>query len=522
MTRAWKCLPIAAVAFLWTNAASAEQVQTNPIVIHEVKHDVSAPLREMAAKAKPPAPGIVEMREHRSPKHIFQVTPGIDPVTQDESSYLPAVSYSKLLSFDGVNGNQGGAIPPDTNGSVGSTQYVLITNFDYAVYDKTTGTQILAPTRIHNIWSGFGGQCGTEDGGDPIVLWDKMAQRWLVEQLEYFTSDQVCVAVSTTSDATGTYNRYAFNFNGVLPDYPKIGVWPDAYYLSVNAFGAGYAEPCAMDRTAMLSGGTAAMICFPSNSLNFGFLPADFDGTTAPPAGAPNHFMELGNTTSSINYWDFHVDFTNPQNSTFTGPNVIKVPTYVVTCGGGGGACIPQPSPGSLVDAIGARAMFRHAYRNFGDHEALVFNHPVKPGNGATSVGATRWYEFRATPVGGTFSLYQAGTFQSKTNNVWMGSMAMDKVGDIAVGASEDSKTLFPSIIIAGRTSADALGKLEAPLLVAKGKGVQTGTNRWGDYSSMSVDPTDDCTFWYAQEYYTANGENWITHVTSFKFTGCQ
>jgi hypothetical protein len=494
--------------------------QRNPIVIHEVKHDVSLPLRVMAKLAAPPAPGAIELREHASPPHIFSVSDKPDPVGQIE--YGPFVSTKNILNFDSIDELEGGAYPPDTNGSVGASQFVLITNFDYEVYDKT-GKSLLGPTRIHNIWQGFGGQCASDDGGDPIVLWDKIAQRWLVEQLEYFANpDLVCVAVSTTSDATGSYNRYSFSFGDALPDYPKLSVWPDAYYLSVNNFGAGFGEPCALDRTAMLAGDTATMQCFSPNSQNFSFLPSDVDGATLPPSGAPAHFVEIGNNNSSLNEYDFHVDFTNPNNSTFTGPNVINVPTFALLCGGGGGACIPQPGTSNLVDALGDRLMFRLAYRNFGDHEAMVVAHAVAAPSGSGAVAATRWYELRATPPGSAWTLYQSATASDKSLNIWMASIAMDKNGDIAIGGSFDNNTTIdPSIGYSGRIPTDPLGKLEAPKIVANGKGVETESNRWGDYSSMSIDPSDDCTFWYSQEYFTANGLNWVSHVVSFKFNSC-
>jgi hypothetical protein len=514
----WCCLTSAS---LFSTAAVAQSVQRGAQVTPAAQHDVSLPLREMALTAPKPIPGQVEMREQIGPKHIFSLTPGADPVGQD--SFKSELSTTQGLSFDGVNGNQGGAIPPDTNGSVGATQFVEITNFDYAVYNKTTGAQILGPTRINVIWSGFGGQCQLYNGGDPIVLWDKAAQRWLVEQLEYTTTNQVCVAVSTSEDATGTYNRYVFNFGGNLPDYPKLSVWPDAYYLAVNSYGQGFGEPCALDRTAMLAGTTATMECFSPNSANFSFLPSDLDGATPPPAGAPNHYVELGNTTSTLNEYDFHVDFANPNNATFTGPQVITVPVYKQLCGGGNGACIPQPSPGTLVDALGDRLMFRLAYRNFGDHEAMVVTHSVAPAKGSSAVSAVRWYELRATPVGATFAAHQSGTLQSKTDNLWMGSIAMDKAGDIALGFSRDNTTtLKPSIVYTGRVPTDPLGMMETPVLAVKGTGVQTGSNRWGDYSTMSLDPSDDCTFWYTQEYGKSNGTNWATHMVSFKFTTCQ
>ena len=518
LVRVTRCL-LAACICLCTISALAETVQRDPVVIHEIKHDVSLPLSVMVKNAPAPIPGSIIMREHPSPKHFFHITPGTDPVAQTE--VLPMVSTTNLLSFDAIDELQGGAQPPDTNGSVGATQFVLITNFDYAVYNKTNGSVILAPTRINNIWAGFGGQCQTDNGGDPIVLWDKIAQRWLVEQLEYFgTTDLVCAAVSTSADATGSYNRYSFSFGSALPDYPHLAVWPDAYYLAVNNFGAGYGEPCALDRLSMLAGKAATMVCFTPNSANFAFLPSDLDGSTLPPAGAPNHFVEIGNTNTSLNEYDFHVDFTNPSNSTFTGPHVINVPKFTLLCGGGGGACIPQPAPGVMVDALGDRLMYRLAYRNYGDHESMVVAHTV--GSTVGAVAASRWYELRSTPPGGTFSAYQNGTAQVAGINVWMASLAMDKVGDIAMGASFDNNTTIkPSIGYAGRVPTDPLGQMESPFIVVNGAGVETSSNRWGDYSSMSVDPVDDCTFWYSQMYYKANGANWYVHVNSFKFNSC-
>jgi hypothetical protein len=516
---------------LWVLPAVAAN---RPTVVDEMKHDVSLPLREMA---EPIVPGSarVEKPEYRAPKGFFHQAPGADTVVQQET--LPPLSIDKLLSFDAVTGAQaGGYDPPDTNGSVGDTQFVEITNVAYEVFDKTTGKLLLGPVLINSIWKGFGGLCEQTNGGDPIVLWDKLAKRWFVSQLGYtnsFNKFALCIAVSTSDDATGSYNRYAYSEGANLPDYPKYSVWPDAYYgthnlYSTNAFLG--AHPCAFNRTAMLAGKKAVAICITPNPNNYGFLPSDLDGTTLPPSGAPNHYVDLANLTDQLAEFDFHVDFANPKKSTFKGPNIIKVPTYTLLCNDGGNfACLPQPSPGEKVDSLSGLLMFRLAYRNLGDHEALLVPHSVAPGKGSTATAANRWYELRATPPGSAFKLYQAGTLQNKTDNLWMASMAMDKQGNIAMGLSSDNATnLDTSIWLTGRVPTDPLGKMEAPVVIVKGNAVQVnGGNRWGDYSSMSIDPSDDCTFWYSQEYYNkANGgkesANWTTHMVSFKFTGCQ
>jgi hypothetical protein len=508
---------------LWMIPASAQNVQHGAFVVHEYHHDVSPPARDLVANDL----FIGNRAALLSPMRVLGAAGNTsrDPVAQHE--ILPDVGTSNLVNVDGILHT--GFAPPDTNASVGGTQVVETVNLNYAVYDKTTGAQIKAPTAISSLFSGFGGTCQTGSTSDPVVLWDKAASRWVVSVLAFtgnFTSTE-CYAISTSTDATGTYNRYGFTFaNGLLADYPKTAVWSDAYYLSFNGFQAAAtfvgAEACALDRTKMLAGSPATAVCFPPVVTNYSFLPSDIDGTTAPPAGAPDHFLELDAVSfTKLDQFDFHVDFVTPPNSTFTGPKALTIPSWTQICPGTR-SCIPQPSPGELVDSLGDRLMFRVGYRNFGDHEALVASHTVKPSTG-TAVGATRWYEFRSTPPGGTFTQFQAGTFQHPTISVWVGSIAMDKTGDIALGMSASSSKVDPSVVYTGRVPTDAAGKMEAPFVVVKGTGVQTSTsNRWGDYSSMVIDPSDDCTFWFAGEYIKSTGSfNWNTRLNSFKFTGC-
>jgi len=491
-------------------------------VIHEIKHDVSLPLRDMA-KMVP-----VQKQENREIElrsgGVIKQLPGADPVVQTE--VLPPVSTTDLLNFDGQAAD--GVAPPDTEGAVGGTQYVQWVNLRYNVYDKTTGALILGPVGGNAFWSGFGGTCQTSNSGDPIVLYDKAAQRWFVSQPVFTTPYMFCIAVSTTSDATGSYNRYAFATSppADFPDYPKWAVWPDAYYSSVNEFiGSSHdgIQACAADRAAMLAGNAATLQCFNAAFPNFGFLPSDLDGNTPPPAGTPNYYISLGSDTSHINMWQFHVDWVNPSNSTFTGPTAIRVPNYTLICVNGPDeirACIPQPPPGDPVASIPNRMMYRFAYRNFGDHESLVAAHTVKPGASSTAVAAIRWYEIRSpkTPV-----VFQAGTVQHPSISVWLPGIAMDKNGDIAFGLSASSPLVDPSVAYVGRVPTDTKNKMESPRVVVQGTGVQQGSgNRWGDYSAMQVDPADDCTFWFTTEYIKTTGAfRWSTRINSFKFKSC-
>jgi hypothetical protein len=487
--------------------ASAQEVSP------AVHHDVSPPLRAMS---RPPLAG----PKHETPLFRLHgpVSSQSDPVVQTSAG--PLVSTTGVLNVAGVGyGDYGfapNAAPPDTNGAVGATQYVQWVNESFAVFDKTTGALVHGPVAGNSLWSGFGGGCQTNNDGDPVVQYDKAANRWVFTQFSVSTTPYLqCVAVSTTSDATGSYNRYAFAEGPNFPDYPKLGVWPDAYYISFNMFTNFFVggRACAFDRNAMLAGAPATQICFQLSSSFGGLLPSDLDGSTAPPAGSPNFFLAFD--TNSLDLWKFHADFATPANSTFTGPTNIPVAAFSAACGGG--TCIPQAGTTQKLDSLADRLMYRLAYRNFGDHEALVANHSVTAGS---SVGV-RWYELRNP--NGTPTVFQQGTYAPDSNYRWMGSIAMDKAGDIALGYSVSSASLNPAIRYTGRVPTDALGALQAENVIFDGAGSQTGgLSRWGDYSAMTIDPVDDCTFFYTNEYQKANGSfNWSTRIASFKFPSC-
>lgn len=444
-------------------AFSASSVE----VVQEQAHDTSAPLGSISTDR-------LNAAEAQRALRVFPVRPIPAPITRQagvvrdtalQPSAGPRISVTPGLNFDGVGtgfvGPQGSftvtGAPSDPNGAVGATQYVQWVNTSFAVFSKSTGSVVMGPVAGNTLWKGFGGQCELQNDGDPIVQYDKAANRWVMTQFavsggtgNYFQ----CIAVSATSDATGSYFRYAFsmpNFN----DYPKVGVWPDAYYASFNMF-SGSTGPflgpraCAFDRARMLAGAAATAVCFQLSSSFGSLLPSDLDGSTAPPAGSPNYFIALG-TTNSLDVWKFHVDFATPANSTFQGPTSIAVATYAQACGGG--SCIPQPSTRQQLDGLGDRLMHRLAYRNIGGHESLVVNHSVTAGS---SVGV-RWYEIR-NPGASTPPVFQQGTYAPNSTARWMGSIGMDHVGNIAVGYSASSSTVRPSVRYTGRLATDALG----------------------------------------------------------------
>jgi hypothetical protein len=509
-------------------------VANGPDVIKASRKDVSSPLSQMVigASSKSGATDSQTITARSTGAAINN--PNRDPVSAPLAGPLTGVTL--LSNFDGQSAQDNrnvfgfAFVPPDTNGAVGGTQFVQMVNVTIAVYDKSSGALRLPPAAIHMLWTGFGGICefggGTptfSDGGDPVVLYDHLAGRWLVTQLQYnSTSTQTaqCIAVSTSSDATGSYNRYEYDFGANFPDYPKFSVWPDAYYNTINVFpGKGFAgaQACAFDRTAMLAGEPATAVCFQQPPTVSSLLPADLDGSILPPADAPNYLVSLADSTH-LNFFRFHVDFSNTANSTFTGPTLISVAPYSELCARATTlSCIAQPNPGEKVDGLGDRLMFRLAYRNFGDHESLVVNHAIKAG----TVAGVRWYEIRNP---GAPFVCQQSTVVDPDVNYWLGSIAMDKIGDIALGFSASSHNVFPSVYVAGRAPTDPAGALFGPLVLVNGSGVQVNSfHRWGDYSSMAVDPTDDCTFWYTQEYYATTGNvNWATRIGSFKFNTCK
>lgn len=519
---------------LWTGPGAAQD-RPSAAQAHAVHHDVSPPLANMVPLKPALGQRIKLLGRLPSPQAPASQS---DPVLQSTTTGLlvPVTVGQDLLGlgqhYPGFTVN---GIPPDPNSAVGATQVVQWVNESFVVFDKSTGVALYGPTAGNTLWQGFdptglGALCGQDNDGDPIVQYDKLANRWVMTQFAVTGADGSaahpylqCVAVSTTSDARGSWNRYAFAYSD-FPDYPKLGVWPDGYYTTFNMFKVSSfvgAQVCAYDRQAMLLGNPATQQCFQLGSSVAGLLPADLDGPTqAPPAGSPNFLLSLG--VNALNLWKFHVDWSNAANSTLRGPTSIPVAPFNQACGGG--ACIPQQNTAQKLDSLGDRLMYRLAYRNFGAHESLVVNHSVQVGSTRKGYTGVRWYELRNP--NGTPTVFQQGTYAPDSKFRWRGSIAMDKVGNMAMGYSVSSGSMPPTLRYTGRLATDALNTMQAEAIAINGNvygsGSQTSYNRWGDYSSMSVDPVDGCTFWYTNEYLVATGNfNWDTRLFSFKFANC-
>lgn len=479
--------------------------------------DVSLPLHDLANAA--PVPVVAAL----AAPSLAPVSPVGSPGGAIAQAAVAAPQLSApLVNFEGQGKGLAGfnvtSGAPDAIGAIGRNHYVQAVNFQLAVFNRL-GQPVFGPVTTSTLWSGFAGECANTNDGSPSVRYDRIADRWVISQVSshggagpFFQ----CVAVSTSPDPTGTYHRYQFPYSA-LNDSPKLSLWPDAYYFTFNMFAPGTfaflgGKACALDRAKLLTGAAATMQCFDTGPQFGNLLAADFDGARLPPAGAPNLHVAL--TKDALATWQFHVDFATPTNSSFTGPTMVPVEAYTPLCSSG--PCVSQPGTTQTLDSLGDRLMGPLSYRNFGTHESLVVTHAVTAGTS----GGVRFYELR-TPA--TPSLFQQGTYAPDANYRWMSSAAMDKTGNLAIGFSTSGSTLSPSIRYAGRLANDPAGTMpQSETTLIAGTGAQTGLSRWGDYSSMSLDPTDDCTLWYTQQYVATTGAfNWHTRVGSFRFASC-
>ena len=526
--------------------------------------DVSSPLRVLA-KTRAATAASSAMPQERAIIAATDSGYAGDGAVQSElpSPTIPA----PIANFEGLSNQDNFDVfgfrvnPPDPVGDVGPNHYVEMINLVFGVYDKA-GTKLLGPVDTGTLWAGFPIEDCTDPSGDPIVLYDQTVDRWLLTQFTTRGLDDPslpfynCVAISQTGDPTGAYYRYAFITQAdpdggyFFPDYPKYGVWRDTYVMTTRDFGSidGYGiSVYGLEKNKMVDGdpGARAVQFFldsdvvPLNLIGDGLLPADLDGkqkprndTTIPIVGTQDDGAAYGATFDALNIWDLAVKWRSTPTASLVLNTQLPTAAFDSTfpCAPTSRDCLPQPGitdRAQYLDILSyrQRPTWRLAYRNFGTYEAMVTNQSVEALPG---VAGARWYELRRT--GSTYSIYQQGTYAPGDGvHRWMGSIAMDKQGNMGLGYSVvNGTTVFPGIRYTGRLAGDPLGQMtQGEGTIINGTGVQRTTNsRWGDYTSMNIDPSDDCTFWYVNEYYTLAGQNsspagWQTRIASFRLPGC-
>lgn len=532
-----RTLPLVALTAVSVAAADAQQppVVSGPEVGPPVTPFVfTGDLRELPlAPDWQPGDPIKEIPRRHNGRPVDQAPttpwrmdgPHTDPLVELQAGAPQGVDGFDTPILDFAGAPFSGVQPPDTVGDVGPSHYIQMINGAggaiYRIYDKS-GTLIAGPSFLDLLGSG---SCAS-GLGDPIVLYDELADRWMMSEFALF-GNHLCVYVSQGPDpVTSGWFNYDFTTPS-FPDYPKYAVWPDAYYVGTNESSVAL---YALDRVRMLAGMSATSQRFTVPDLGgFGFqmvIPSDLDGGSAPPAGAPSVFMRHKDDevhggpndpgADFLEIFEFHVDWVTPANSTVTGPIAIPIAEIDSNlCGLFSFSCFEQPGTGTELDPLREVVMHRLAYRNFGGHETLVGNLVTDVG---VDDGGVRWFELRKSGAG-PWTLFQEGTWAPDGDSRWMGGISMDQDGNIAVGYNVSSSSQFPSLRYAGRQASDPAGVLtHGENMLVEGSGSNT-SNRYGDYSAMSVDPTDGCTFWFTGEYNPSS--QWSTRIGTFKFDDC-
>jgi hypothetical protein len=549
-----------------TQAGPKEAVQAGPVFGQPAAFDLSAPLSSLqtasaAGKSLPAKSGFDSDRDvdavaDSSARRASAASPQSVATAASAAAIPAATSFEGLNNTDNFNVFGFRVNPPDTDGDVGPNHYVEMINLVLAVYTKT-GTKLLGPIDIGSVWSGFAVDDCTDPSGDPIVLHDQVHDRWLLSQFTTRGLDDPtlpfynCVAISQTSDPTGAYYRYAFTTGFNFPDYPKYGIYGDSYIITDRQFGPNGEYGIGvhgLERKEMVRGNpNARSVSFFIDGNNpdllplvgDGLLPPDMDGLgnpkdpIAPIVGTQDDDYVYGATSDAINIWELSVKWgrQSPTASLTFAKQLPVVPfDSNFPCAPTARDCLPQPgivNPAQYLDILSyrQRPIWRLAYRKFQTYESMVTNQSVESSPG---IGGTRWYEIQR--VNGVYSIRQQGTIDPGDGvHRWMGSIAQDKKGNMAVGYSVVNGTdVYPGLRYTGRLATDPLGTMpQGEGTIVNGTGVQTTLNsRWGDYTSMNMDPTDECAFWYIGEYYTAESQatspaGWLTRIAKFKFPNC-
>ncbi|MEZ5195340.1 MAG: GEVED domain-containing protein [Bacteroidales bacterium] len=491
-----------------------DQESPKPVVDYPVHFEITPPLTELIPTTTPPEKKHENNEDAKVREYPYYTPSGDDPVWQKSMGTL-GVTDGLTRNFAGINASS--LSPSDDNGDIGPNHYVQMVNAKFQIFDRD-GTSLYGPVNINTLFSTLPG--GTCNSGDPIVLYDEWADRWLLTQFSICGSTEYMhIAVSQTADPTGSYYIWAYSWGTSVPDYPKFGIWRDGYYMGLNC---GTEDIVVFNRSSMIAGAASpAVVKFdnswrPASGLHC-VQPLDNDGTMAP-SGEPGHFITINDNAwgGSDQLWIYELDvnWSFPWLSTFNRTQTLNVSSFDSNFGGTW-ENIPQPGTTQKIELLSQVLMYRAQYRNFGSYESIVCCHDVDVNN--TDRAGIRWYELRRTT--GSWYIYQQSTYSPDANHRWMGSISQNAYGEIALGYSVSSSSIYPSIRYTGRNYGDPLGTMTfAENTIWSGTESQTNGERWGDYSSMSVDPTDGKTFWYTTQYAGGSAWNWHTRIASFKF----
>jgi hypothetical protein len=498
----------------------------------DVRHLRHVASRAIQPGARPvlPGPSVTKTRASGAGSPNRPAPSTQSPAAAERRSPSPSVSFKGL-----DRAAWGAGIPPDTTGDVGPNHYVQAVNSSVGIFSKT-GTRLAAFT-YDSLFSAAatGTECDDSNQGDPTVVYDQMADRWIIGDFA-FSGDGTsppfyeCLAISRSGDPiNGGWWFYAIRTDDAahpwLADYPKMGIWPDGLYMTANMFDDTdtfqEVRIWAFNRADLYDGLAARMVVADFNKTSYySLMPSNLRGD-APPAGRPNLLVSESQTAYKFQVFKFHVDYVGG-GSTLTGPTKVSQTAY---------AAPPAtvPSPGNPMDSLGDRVMQWAQYRNFAGTESLWVSHSVRTSSsGPTGI---QWAQINVT--GGTVATSPVqqqiyGNLGSDGVHRWMGSLAVDKDNNMALGYSASKASLEPDIRYNARLASDPLNTLpqgERSALSGVARGHQAGRcggvcDRWGDYSSMSIDP-DGCAFWYTQQYYEMSGLNWQTRIASFAFPTC-
>jgi len=494
----------------------------------DVHHDVSRPLRDTRPLPSPPHKKVEDLQVPAGTKGLSSDAAASEATPELVNGSTGAATTLGIFNLAGVgnyfNGPDGGftpaSTPSDATGAVGTTQYLQWVDDAFAVFSKSTGNALYGPAAGNTLWSGFGGPCETRNDGQPTVNFDKLANRWVVSQHAapeggpYYQ----CVAVSTSADATGTWNRYSFTIGSVNAAWEnenaKLGVWSDGYYMGFDMYsGTTFlgAKFCALNRAQMLQGQSSGIQCIQLDEEYYSPIISDFDGTTPPPAGAPAYFAADDLNFYALDFWKFHVNWADSQDTTLSFVIMLPQPNYGIACGA---PCIQQPD-GKTLNPHGSHVLGRMPYRNFGSYQSLLSVENTE------TITTPIFYEARVTANGDLY-MYQEGELQLPTAAYRFNpSIAEDSAGNIAVAYNLSNLQTWPSQYVSSRAPGDPVNTLGNETPLNPGNGSQT-TPEWNQRAMLTVDPSDDCTFYYTQQYQPMDGtDNWSTQIESFTLAGC-